>query len=304
MVLPGRGADDVPPVTARRRFPWPWIGVGSAVAVVVFLWVLFGDGDRARREAERLTNEGELLLENDDLDGAIGSFEEARAADSDYARAWSNLGLAWMAKWRRTGNGAARDSAYESLTGAARLDPESAVIRSNLGQLLVQMGISEEVAERKMGFFEAARETLLRATILDEANAGAHANLASALDELGEDRDAIREYRQALRHAAPEDTLLRISCLNNLGYLLATTDPVNPDSAITVLEEGIVLNSDLPGLWKNLGLSYETLWWTDQDLEWLDAADSTYRRALEIDPSLKEALRGQERVAAAGRASN
>lgn len=96
------------------------------------------------------------------------------------------------------------------------------------------------------GNFQAAASAFRRAVAADPDDALAHANLGSALSELGDAEGAIREYREALR-LKPDDSLSHF----NLGVVLAGRG--DDEGAIREYEEALRGNDTYTSARFNLG---------------------------------------------------
>ena len=110
-------AQSEPPSPTERAFLLNKRGVA---------WMGLSDRERARTDfaaalecagayAPALTNLGSLLFEDGDVDGAIARYEDAVAADADYAVAYHNLGVAY----KRAGR---VDDAVRAMRRAMRLE--------------------------------------------------------------------------------------------------------------------------------------------------------------------------------------
>jgi Flp pilus assembly protein TadD/DNA-binding transcriptional ArsR family regulator len=144
---------------------------------------------------------------------------------------------------------------------AIKLNPNAAYLRSNLGNLLVDVGRSEEA--------EAAYR---RAIELDPEDAVPWNNLGNLLaDNLGHPEEAEAAYRRAIE-LDPENAVL---CYN-LGNLLADNLGC-PEEAEAAYRRAIELDPEDASIWNNLGNVLA------DNLGHLEEAEAAYRRAVELD---------------------
>ena len=178
--------------------------------------------DATNREAERL-------------------FEQAIAADPDYANAYMGLGRShlqrWQLQWSRDPLDLER--ALEFGEKARDLDPWLAARHAMLGEVYLW---------RKE--HEAAIASAERAVELDPSNADVHAELGEILNFSGRPADSIELVQKAMRL----NPRYPWSYPWTLGQAYMLTD--QPNEAITTFEETVEKNPDLVGAHVFLAILY------------------------------------------------
>jgi serine/threonine-protein kinase len=112
-----------------------------------------------------------------------------------------------------------RDEALRELSIAARLDPASATIEADLGEMLFAAGRTDD-----------AKRHVERAIDLDSTNLSAHVTYGLLLQRSGDAEGATRELRVA-RSLAPSNPMV----LGSLGYVFASQG--NDEDARQVIEQ-------------------------------------------------------------------
>ena len=198
--------------------------------------------------AEAHNNLGIALAATGKLDAAIAEYEKALDLNPQFAEAHNNLGVALSGRGRSAesiahyetalkinpafadahtnlgitlcGQGQL-DQAIPHLKSALSLDPHSAEARTNLGAALLWKGdLDGAIAE------------LDRAVSIAPKSVGAHRYLGDALSSKGRTREALVQWRAALR-AEPD----QLAVLNAAAWVLAT----NPDSSLRNGAEAVEL---------------------------------------------------------------
>jgi tetratricopeptide (TPR) repeat protein len=190
------------------------------------------------------------------------------------------------------------DLAIKNYNRAIYLDPKSAEIRRNLGNVLTKKGdfksaitcyqqaieINPNYVEahdslgnalRAIGQFTAAIESHQRAIEIDPNLAEVHNNLGNCLQEKGDFQAAINYYRRAIE-LKPEF----FQGYNNLGIALKEQNEL--DTAINSYQSAIELNPEYAEAYSNLGNALK-------DKGELEEAAVCHRRALELKPDFAAA---------------
>ncbi len=124
----------------------------------------------------------------DNLDYAVGLFEQALAVDPGFAAAHAGLCETRFEQFRRTNDASYADAAGASCAEAERLGREQVEVLVAVASVYVRTGRSDE-AER------ALEDALAR----DSLDADAHRWLAWVWEERGDEARAIAEYETAIR---------------------------------------------------------------------------------------------------------
>ncbi len=122
---------------------------------------------------------GRELLNNHDLNGAIGELSKAASANPNLSEASSLLGVAY---WRK----GLRDLAEKSFANAVRLNKKDSQILNNFGFLLYENGD-----------YEKATKQLKRAAKLSPSDPRIWNNLGMAQSERGNFDDAYKSFARA-----------------------------------------------------------------------------------------------------------
>ena len=197
-------------------------------------------------------------------DQQAGRLAEAEAGyyrvlnrDPKHARAQHNLGLIML-------DGGRPGAALAHLHYALALDPKLAEGHNTLGNAL-----------RRLGYSGEAEASYRRAVELKPGYAFAWANLALLLAEQKREEEAEACYRQAIS----ADPRYREAYLN-LGNLLRKTRP----------QEAIELTGKILEIDPNYDLAHNNMGNLQRDLDRLDEAAASYRRAVEANPRSPLAL--------------
>ena len=137
--------------------------------------------EAARKEADRLIDEGQRLEDRGDLEPALRIFQSAAAIAPGYARAYMNVAhvLEQLRRW---------DDAQVAHRNAVQHSPDYAPARFNLGQFLSRHGGLKE-----------AEEELLAASRLRPDLAEARIALADLYERLERPDEAERQYESAIQ---------------------------------------------------------------------------------------------------------
>ena len=138
---------------------------------------------RSPMHAQARNNLGLLYQSKGMLTEAIAEFQRALFIDARYSRARNNLGV--------------------TLLNQGRIDAAAAEFRSVLAEeprnvdALVNLALAEKAGAQP----ERAKETLLRALLIDHRSAPAHYNLGALFETTGDSARAVEHYRAFLEHA-------------------------------------------------------------------------------------------------------
>jgi tetratricopeptide (TPR) repeat protein len=210
-----------------------------------------------RPDNERARNSFGLALMNEgNLEEAIGQFSESVRLKPRYAQAHNNLGIALARLGRNT-------EALDRLSRAVELDPAYVDARVNLGNVLAGQGQLQQAVEQ----YRAALQQMPH-------HPDAHNNLGVALFKLDKVPEAIREYTEALRlrpvWAEPH---------YNLGNALAREDRL--EEAVSHFEKAVRLRPDYAEAHAKLALALSLMNKTAE-------AVRHYREALRLRPDWPE----------------
>jgi tetratricopeptide (TPR) repeat protein len=194
------------------------------------LSLLLEQTGRAAEAADAAEEQGALLLEAADAEGAAGCFRTALRLDPIRSGAWTNLGNALLAA------GQAAEAADAYRRSLARR-PDDAGTLSNLGNAL-----------RRAGDAAGAIAAYRRAVALDPGFAGGWYNLGQALRA----QDAPEEAEAAQRRAVAIDPSLD-RAWSALGNTLH--DQGRLDEAVAAYDRSLALRPDAPGPNWNLALA-------------------------------------------------
>ena len=207
-----------------------------------------------------------------------GRFTDAQLTTLELLRQWPESGLLWQllaAALREQGK-----ETLQALTEAARLSPDDAVARFNLGNELARRGQLTEAAA-----------CYQRALALQPGFARAYHGLGSVQLEIG----LLDEAAQNCRQAATLDPEFAAAHLG-LGRALLRLGH-DAEAAIASFRQALLIEPESAEAHANLGNALRTL-------GRLDEAVSAYRRAIQIEPQflaafteLATALRLQGRTA-------
>jgi len=161
-------------------------------------------------------NVGTVLEEQGKKEQAAAQYEEALRLAPDYAQAHNNLGNILL-------DGGDASGAMRHYRDAIRAKPDYAEAHNNLASVLMALDPDR---------IDEAIEHLQEALRLHARYPAAHFNLARALRQKKNARDAVVQYREALR-----DSPDCAPCLMELAWMLGT----NPDRQIRNAPEAVRL---------------------------------------------------------------
>lgn len=208
-------------------------------------------------DAESFDIIGRGFAEQGDRAAAIEAFQQALAANPEFAQSHESLGSEYLAVGRI-------DDAIAHFREAIRLEPSAAVAHSNLGLALASKGRSETALHH---YGEALR--------LRPESAEAHSNMGVELTAQGRMEEAVKHFEQAI--ALRPDY---IDALNNLGFTLMSLG--EPDRAAAVFEKALAIRPEHPHLHYNLGIVL-------QMRGEVETAAEHYRTALKLQSDYAEA---------------
>ncbi|HYC02636.1 MAG TPA: tetratricopeptide repeat-containing glycosyltransferase family protein [Azospirillaceae bacterium] len=194
------------------------------------LSLLLEQAGRLPEAAAAASEQGVLLLEAGDAEGAAGSFRTAARLHPTDADTWSNLGNALLA-------GDRAQEAADACRRALSLRPDDPGTLSNLGNAL-----------RRAGDAAGAIAAYRRAVTLDPAFAGGWYNLGQALRA----QDMLEEAEAAQRRAVDLDPSLD-RAWSALGSALH--DQGRLEEAVAAYDRSLALRPDAPGPNWNLALA-------------------------------------------------
>lgn len=217
-------------------------------------------------EAFTLYTRGVGFLENErhpeDIDSAIGQFEQALKIDPGFAAAYAKLGTAYIVKYRETRDTSWIESSRTSCEKSLSLDSQSVQGLMCLGTLHLRTGAYQQAASD----FGVAAER-------DPANDEALRGLASAYEQLGITGRAEEAYKKAVELRpgyAIEHQLLGFFYSRQAKY----------DLAADQFQQAANLNPDDPRPWEQLGGNYLYSGQYDKSIE-------TLQHAISIRPSFR-----------------
>ena len=145
----------------------------------------------ARREAEALCVEAEILVQQGKWDEALAAFRAAAEKDPEMSEAWCTIGAAEVMK----NGGEPCEAAHDPLKRCVELDPNHAKAHYGLGDVLLYVRKDDARAD----------EHLRAAIRLDPNFAPAHRDLAVVLHQRGDLDEAIREMLEYVRLSGDPD---------------------------------------------------------------------------------------------------
>lgn len=233
-----------------------------AMGFLAFGLLMGGQCSRARVESMNHLNEGIVYAQQQRHLDAVKSLERAGAVDPTNDQAFYNLALVHieMRKFER---------AKEDLNRAIATNPEVAGYHEKLGTVL-----------KHLEDWEGAKEAFARAIETDSGLFKAHFKLGQVLEKLDDEQNALRSYTQAI-----EQGPRFIPAYSELGRLYADLGYL--DHASQVLREGLKVSVDGSDDAAQLQLLLGTVY---QQQRKYDDAVQAFRDALEIQPSLREAM--------------
>ena len=272
----------------------------------VFLSVLIG-GCQAVAEAQAVQHyeRGRVFYERGDYDAALAELAKAIQVDPDFAMAHTAAGDIH----RRQGDLAQAESFY---VAACDADPYAFRPHYNLGVTCQMLAEAARAVERFDHYLRAAAGVYLRAVTLCPSDFDTNLNLSACYFQLGKYQLAEQYCRAAIGidGDSPE-------AFSNLGIILDSQNRLY--EAIAAYKESLELDIHQPNLLLNLGSTYlrqgalkaalssfktAAAEAPDQTAPWeqmgvccyhmgdLAAAESAYRRALEINPQSATSHRG------------
>ncbi|MEY3870721.1 MAG: hypothetical protein RLZZ338_4615 [Cyanobacteriota bacterium] len=243
-------------------------------------------------KAEQLFQQGNLFLQQGNLESAIASYQEVIALNPNHCEVYNNLGALLQQQ------GKIEDAIFH-YQQAITIKPNNIQALNNLGNLYQEKG---ELAEAINNYQKAitfqpdfceVRLNLAQAflTLGDRDNAIAcyqeilkinpnqisvYNNLGILIHQQGNFNDAIALYQKALT-LKPD----YVEALNNLGNSFQESDQIN--EAISAYEKALMINPNFAQSYFNCG----NAWMTKENLE---TAERYYKKALELEPNYAEAL--------------
>jgi len=205
-----------------------------------------------------LSNLGEVLRRQGELDEAIVCFQRALAISPDFPAALGNLGLALTQAGQY-------EQAIMALRRAVALKSDFAEAWANLGSALDETGERGE-----------AIACFRRAIALRPASAEFHSNLGVLLRDDNQIQEAIASYRRAI---SLQPDMLETYC--NLADVLRVSGGC--EEAIEIGRRGVALRPDYPEIQLSLANALH-------QAGRIDEAIAVYRRALELRPDWPEPL--------------
>jgi len=213
-----------------------------------------------------------LALEHQgQFDEAIKQFQRVLGIDPKSAKAYNNIGEAWIGKAELTK--APPDKAVAAYRRAIEVDPSYSRSYNNLGLVLYNHG---NVDEAIVHYVEAIR--------VDPNYLFAHWNLAYALEHQPKYEEALVEYRRAIECTKDwhQLAILHTSVGNVLSKMAgADSNDGNIDRAIAEYQRAIGYDRD--NYWAHYGLG---LIWDAQGKT--DEAIAELRNATKISPEMEE----------------
>lgn len=232
------------------------------VGLFTFVFLIGGNCSRTRVESINLMNEGVVLAAQKQFLEASEKLERATAVDPTNDQAFWNLAIVHMEMHKF-------ERARDDLQRAIDVNPDVAGYHEKLGTVLMELSD-----------WEGAQRSLTRAIELDGQLFKAHYKLGQVLERLDNPQEALRQYTSAIQ-AGPRF----IEAYRSLGRLYADLGYL--DRSIQVLQSGLQVviphTEDEAHLHHLLGTVYQ------QQGDY-DAAVREFRAALDLLPSLREAL--------------
>jgi tetratricopeptide (TPR) repeat protein len=128
-------------------------------------------------DAQVAFDEGNKLFDDNKIDLAIAAYEQAVKLNPDFADAYFKLGISYQIRERENEKAALDDANVEPT-------PESSKEK-------VRTKDSEKAFEKAVAAYKKLIDD-------DSKNAGAHYNLGRSYEKLNEDKDALKELREAV----------------------------------------------------------------------------------------------------------
>jgi tetratricopeptide (TPR) repeat protein len=240
-----------------------------ALAVALFLAAisLGGNCSRARVESMNKMNDGVNNAQSKRYVEAIEDLERATAIDASNEEAFYNLALVHMdmSNW---------DAARDNLQRAIALNAERAGYQEKLGTVLMQM------AQENPARWDEALAAFEKAVELDPALFKAYYKMAQCYEAKDDPQNALAMYTKAVeqgpRFLEAYSQLGRLYA--NLGYL---------DQAVQVLQSALQVAQEGT---EEAAMVHHLLGTVYQQQRNYPAAINEFRAALEIQPSMQDAL--------------
>lgn len=233
-----------------------------AIAAFVLVSLVGGQCSRARVESLTRMNEGVVLAAQKQYLAAVEKLQSAAAIDPTNDQAYWNLAIVHMEMQRF-------DAAADDLRRAIDIRPDSAGYHEKLGTVLMEL---EQ--------WDQARTSFERAIELDAHLFKAYYKLGQIAERQDDGQTALQRYDQAVREGARF-----IEAYRALGRLYA--DFGYHGESVQVLQAGLQVvipqTNDEAELHHLLGTVY-------QQQRNYDGAVEQFRAALQIEPSMREAL--------------
>jgi tetratricopeptide (TPR) repeat protein len=230
--------------------------------VLMFLFLGGGECSRARVESLNAMNEGVMYAAQKRYSDAVESLRSATSLDPTNDVAYWNLAIVHMEMQQY-------DAASDDLRHALEINPESAGYHEKLGTVLIEL---EQ--------WDDARAEFERAIELDANLFKAYFKLGQIFERQDDPQHALEQYTEAIRHGPRF-----IEAYRALGRLYADLGYLG--EAVQVLQSGLEVvidgTSDEADLHHLLGTVY-------QQQQNYDSAVTEFRAALEIEPSMADAL--------------
>lgn len=229
---------------------------------ILVLFLGGGECSRARVESLNAMNEGVTYAAQKRYTDAVDALREASALDPTNDAAYWNMAIVHMEMQQY-------EAARDDLHRAIEINPESAGYHEKLGTVLMEL----EAWDDARGEFERAIE-------LDADLFKAYFKLGQIFERLDDPQNALTQYTEAInrgpRFIEAYRALGRLYA--DLGYLGEAAQVLQ--SGLSVVIDGTSDEADLHHL---LGTVY-------QQQQNYDAAVEEFRAALEIEPSMADAL--------------
>ena len=201
-------------------------------------------------------NQGAILQNQGDLDGAISKYKQALKINPDIPGAYNNMGNALKNKRNLA-------EALNCYRQAIKIKPDYAEAYNNMG-----------IALRESGDLDAALNLYKEAIKFKPDFADAYNNMANVLKDNGQIEEAINSYQDAIKFK-PDFAEVFI----NIGNLIR--DKGDLDEALSYYKKAIKLKPNYPDAFNNIGNVLK-------DMGNADGAIEAYNKAIKIQPSYPE----------------
>lgn len=232
------------------------------IGVLLFLFLGGGECSRARVVSLEAMNDGVVFAAQKRYTDAVESLRNATSLDPTNDVAYWNLAIVHMEMQQY-------EAARDDLRSALEIRPDSAGYHEKLGTVLMELEAWDD-----------ARAEFERAIELDENLFKAYFKLGQIFERLDDPQQALQRYTDAINHGPRFIEAYRAlgRLYADLGYLAEAAQVLQ--SGLSVVIEGTSDEADLHHL---LGTVY-------QQQQNYDAAVEEFRSALEIEPSMADAL--------------